>query len=358
VFAVLEALLDEEGLEIDDCAGSDDCDEVRDRVLTLALATNEFLTGTENLDEIGPAFVRANDAAFDGADADLIEEILDERGLLGGGPVVVDPDGEPTGDAPAVEISADITHTFRGDVEIQAVVLDGSGSPLCDAITLRQADPQDSGDNVSGSVDVSSSGCAEFVPPSPDQQWVLLVQDTASQDTGQVNSFIVTVDGQPFLATGVPKPIPDADPTGIAVVVNDSGTDVPQPGTEAPGDADGGVPFATIELAHTFLGDLQVRVGVVDPGSGTIVCSIPVLEPDPQDDSDGASGDVDLSACAGDAVPGTAWFLLVVDTAAADVGTIERFDVFDAAGALVGSADVPVSIPDDDPEGAVAAVAA
>ena len=45
------------------------------------------------------------------------------------------------------------------------------------------------------------------------------------------------------------------------------------------------------------------------------------------------------------------WFLEVVDAAAVDEGTIERFEVFGPDGALVGTADVPVAIPDNDPAG-------
>ena len=57
-----------------------------------------------------------------------------------------------------------------------------------------------------------------------------------------------------------------------------------------------------------------------------------------------------MSGCAQFFPPSAAaaWFLEVVDTAAIDEGTIQRFEVFAPDGSLVGSADVPVAIPDDE----------
>lgn len=360
IFDIFEGLLAEEGLDVADCAGSDDCDEVRDRVLTSIIAANEFLTGNEGLPEIAQAYLLANEAAFDDADRALIEDALAAHGLDGGGDGVVDGDGRPTGDAPAVEIAAEISHSFRGDLRIRLGVVDAEFDDLCTSITLLEPTPGDDADNVSGTVDVSDTDCAAFVPPSADQQWVLLVEDTAEQDVGQVNGFAVIVEGTPFLATGVPAPIADADPSGTAVIVNASGSRVPQEGEQAPGETGAGVPFVSLEIAHTFVGDLQIRAGAASATDGSVLCSVPVLEPDPQDDGDDASGEVDMSACAeffppsGDIV----WFLEVVDGAAADEGTIERFEVFGPDGVLVGAAvDVPIPIPDDDPGGAVALVA-
>jgi subtilisin-like proprotein convertase family protein len=358
VFDVLEGLLEVEGLTPEDCFGSDVCDPVRDRVLTTIIAANEFLTGSESYTEIALAFLLANDAVFDGANADVVEGAFADHGFVGGGDTVVDEDGQPTGDVPAVEIAVDISHSFRGDLSVSLLVVDAAFENLCNPIQLLDPVPGDAADNVTGTADVSGSDCAQFAPPSADQQWVLFVEDTAEADVGQVNGFAVIVDGVPFLATGVPAPIADNDPSGTAVIVNASGNEVPQEGEEAPEDDAGGAVFASLDISHTFVGDLQVRAGAVDPNTGDILCSVPILEPDPQDDGDDISGEVDLSACAQFFPPsaGAAWFLEVVDTAAIDSGTIERFDLFAGDGTLVGSADVPVAIPDDDPAGAAAIV--
>ena len=66
-----------------------------------------------------------------------------------------------------------------------------------------------------------------------------------------------------------------------------------------------------------------------------------------------------MSACAEFFPPSAdvVWFLEVVDTAAFDEGTIDRFEVHAPDGTLVGSADgIPIAIPDDDSDGALALV--
>ena len=358
LFDILEGLLDAEGLTLADCTGSDACNEVRDRVLATVIASHELLTGTESLPEIAQGFVLANDALFGGADAELVAGAFADHGLEPGGDGVVDEGGAPTGTGAPVELAVDISHPFRGDLSLTLLVVDADFENLCDPITLLDPVPGDAGDNVSGTIDVSNTNCAAFVPPSADQQWVLFAEDTAAEDVGQVNGFAVIVEGVPFLATGVPAPIADDDPSGTAVIVNASGDAVDQEGTEAPGEAGGGVPFVSLDIAHTFVGDLQIRAGAADPSTGDILCSVPILEPDPQEDGDDVSGEVDMSGCAEFFPPSAsaAWFLEVVDTAAADEGTIERFEVFAPDGTLVGAADVPVAIPDDDPAGGVAVV--
>ena len=358
VFDILEGLLENEGLTLADCVGSDACDEVRDRMLATILASHEFLTGTESLPEMTQGYVLANEALFDGADAALVEQAFADHGLVPGGDTVVDDAGQPTGDAAAVEVAVDITHSFRGDLSVTLVVVDQAFENLCAPITLLDPVPGDSAQDVSGTADISDTDCAQFAPPSADQQWVLFVEDTAEADVGQVNGFAVIVEGVPFLATGVPAPIADNDPSGTAVIVNASGDEVAQEGQEEPDDTAAGVVFASVEIAHTFVGDLQVRAGAVDPATGDILCSVPIIEPDPQDDGDDIAGEVDLSACAEFFPPSAeaAWFLEVVDTAAVDSGTIEQFDLFAGDGTLVGSADVPIPIPDDDPAGAAAVI--
>ena len=356
IFDVLEALLAAEGLDVEDCPGTDDCNAVRDRVYATLLASHEFLTGNESLPEIAAAFQQANETAFDGADADLIAEALAVHGLDGGGGSVLGPDGEPTGEAPAVELRVDVSHTFRGDLRMELRVVDEGFEDLCTPILLLEPDGQDSREDVRGSVDISSSDCADQAPPSPERQWVLSVIDQVDQDAGTVNAFQVVVEGQPFLATGVPAPVADNDPEGTQVIVDGSGTDVAQQGTAEVTDQQGDGPAVRFALTHTFVGDLSLRVGVADAG-GVVRCSIPVLEPDPDDASDDLEGFVDVDACADllPPAPDRIWFVEVVDEAAIDEGSITDFAVLDATGRELAAADdLPVPIPDDDPVGAAA----
>lgn len=356
VFDILEGLLAQEDLDPEDCSQGEDCSAAVDRVLTTVIAANEFLTGAEDLPEIAQAYVLANETAFGGADADLVEGAFADHGLVPGGDGIVGPDGTPTGEVAAVELAVDITHSYRGDLELVVHVVDADFEDLCDPIVLLRPDGGDGADNVTGRVDVSDSDCADLAPPSPDRQWVLVAVDSLPRDTGQVNGFAVVVEGRPFLATGVPAPIADADPTGTAVIVNGTGRRVPQQGEQAPGEAGDGVPFVSLAISHTYIGDLQVRAGAADAATGRVLCSVPVLEPDPQASGDDAEGEVDMSACAEHFPPSAevVWFLEAVDTAALDTGAIERFEVFAPDGTLVAAADTPVPIPDDDPEGAVA----
>jgi subtilisin-like proprotein convertase family protein len=356
VFDVLEALLAADDLEVADCAGTEDCNEVRDRVLTTLLASHEFLTGSESLPEIAAAFQLANDTAFDGADAEAIAAAFEAHGLTGGDGGVVDPDGDPTGEPAAVELRVDISHTFRGDLRIVLHVVDQGFEDLCEPIVLLEPDGEDSRPDVFGTVDISESDCAAQAPPAEDRQWVLSVVDEVAQDAGTVNAFQVVVEGQPFLATGVPAPIADNDPSGTEVIVDGSRQDVDQEGTAAITATQGDGPAISFALEHTFVGDLSVRVGVAGP-DGRVLCSIPVLEPDPADDGDDLAGFVAVDRCA-DLLPPSGdriWFLEVVDEAALDEGTITSFVVLDADGTeLVDAGDVPVAIPDDDPSGALA----
>ncbi|MDQ3294810.1 MAG: hypothetical protein M3527_10240, partial [Actinomycetota bacterium] len=358
VFDITTALLDEAGLTLDDCVGTEDCDEVRNQVLTAVLEGHRFLAGNESLPEIAAAIEQANEVGFDGEGAEAFAAGFAEHGLDTGSGNTFDPDGASDGEVPAVAVAADISHSFRGDLRIELRVVDADFEPLCDPITLLEPDGSDGDDDVELAIDVSDSLCARFAPPSEDAQWELFVLDTADADTGQVDSFQVFVEGEPFLATGVPAPIADNDPSGTAVIVNASGSDVDQEGTQPVEEgAEPGAPFASVEISHTFVGDLFLRAGVAD-ATGTVLCTVPVLEPDPTDDSsEGVSGNIDMADCAEFFPPSAErrWFVEVVDYAAVDEGTIDAFSVSASPGVVVADADdaLPVTIPDADPDGVV-----
>ncbi|MFJ9157131.1 M4 family metallopeptidase [Streptomyces griseoviridis] len=86
-----------------------------------------------------------------------------------------------TGNAPsALQVSVDITHTYRGDLAIDLVGPSGA------AYRLKNASPSDSADNVQQTFTVDAS--AEVANGT----WKLKVQDQAAQDTGQLNGFSLT----------------------------------------------------------------------------------------------------------------------------------------------------------------------
>jgi subtilisin-like proprotein convertase family protein len=85
------------------------------------------------------------------------------------------------GNAPAnLEVSVDITHTYRGDLAISLVAPDGT------TYLLEDIPNNDSNDNVlkTYTVNVSSE--------SASGTWRLRVDDTATGDTGTLNSWGMT----------------------------------------------------------------------------------------------------------------------------------------------------------------------
>ncbi|MCM1977240.1 MULTISPECIES: S8 family serine peptidase [Streptomyces] len=86
-----------------------------------------------------------------------------------------------SGNAPsALQVGVDITHTYRGDLVIDLVAPDGS------AYRLKNSSSSDSADNVVTTYTVNASGEAA------NGTWKLRVRDTATLDTGRVNSWKLT----------------------------------------------------------------------------------------------------------------------------------------------------------------------
>ncbi|WP_446038290.1 M4 family metallopeptidase [Streptomyces sp. SID1121] len=83
-----------------------------------------------------------------------------------------------TGNAPTnLQVSVDITHTWRGDLVIDLVAPDGT------AYRVKAASSGDSADNVVETYTVNASS------EVANGAWKLKVQDVASADTGRINGF-------------------------------------------------------------------------------------------------------------------------------------------------------------------------
>ncbi len=349
IYDVLGALLDQEGLDIDGCPGSDDCNEVRDRVLTTVLASNYYIGSNDSLPDIAAHYLSANEAQYGDADRDLIEAAFAEHGLAGGGG-----GGGGGGGDGEVLVELDISHSYRGDLRVTVGVVDADGNALCDDLELFTPDEEDGEDNLSGTVDVSDSDCAQFVPPGPDQQWFVFVEDTLAEDEGQLISFVVHDEGVPYPALGLPLPIIDADPTGTTAFVGvDGGSSGASSGLG--GEIDPSQPYVSVTINHEYHGDLQIRAGVAD-ATDTIICSVVVLDPDLTNSTGGElAGDIDMTECAAfyPPTPDQRWFLTVADTALIDEGTVDQFTVVGPDGTIVdydfgGS---PAAVPDNDVDG-------
>ncbi len=355
IWDIFEGLLEDEDLAIEDCPGTEDCNEVRDRLLETVLTSHGYLVSGTTLPDVASAFVQANEAVTGGEDADLIDEAFAAHGLDGGGATTMDPDGgfEPEEGVPSVQF--EISHTYRGDLDVSVGVADADGEDLCDPISLHTPDQGDGEDNVTGVVDVSDSDCGDLMPPSEDQQWYLRAEDTLPEDTGEILVFTVYDGTDPYEAPGLPRPIADADPEGTTVVVDGSGEDTDNP--DLPDDdSDIEGPSFDIEITHSYVGDLSIRAGAVDNEGGSVVCSVQVLDPEPGNAGDGGlSGTIDMSDCEDSYPPSddTRWFVEVVDTAAIDEGTVDSLTLNGPDGESIEFTDLPVDIPDDDEHGIV-----
>ncbi len=353
IYDVLVALLGAQGVDIGDCAGSDVCNETRDRVLATMLVGNGYLPDDAGLQSVAESFILANEAAYAAADAELITEAFAARGLAGGGGDMVDPGGEPMGPTGGVSVGVDIGHSYRGDLEVTVGVTDSSHSDICEPLVLFTPDETDDADNLSGIVDVSDTDCAALVPPGPEQIWYLQVVDTLAEDEGVILGFTVYDGDVPYNAPGLPLPIADADPAGTFALVDGSGEDVAAPGSETVGDpVSGDGPSIDLAITHTYIGDLQIAAGVAD-AEGTIICSVSLQDTDPTNSEADLSGSADMSGCAEfyPPSPDQQWYLQVIDTAAVDEGTVDQFMLNGPDGQTFDFAGVPVDIPDADPDG-------
>jgi len=83
--------------------------------------------------------------------------------------------------AATTKVTVAITHTYRGDLQIDLVAPDGT------SYRLKNADPMDSADNVNATYSVDASA------KDANGVWTLKVQDVYSADTGSLNSWTLDV---------------------------------------------------------------------------------------------------------------------------------------------------------------------
>ena len=365
VWDVFEAVLARDtGLVPSDCQDrqADPCDAVRDEVYGTLLGSLPFLTPALDLNDAAAAFA-ASDATFnDGRNATIILDAFAAHGLTAegsSGVQVMRPDDLMDLDRTNAQVALKIVHAFRGDLQVDLGVVDASGELQC-TLQLKSPDGVDGADNITGRYDVTDTDCAAHLPPGPDDVWVLRVVDAFDLDVGTLFQFAVLHNGTRYAAGGLPLAIPDADPQGIVATVGaDLGSDS-QPMAEeegapaAPATASG--VEVDIDIAHTYVGDLLVQVGVLD-ADGTALCRVDVATPDPEDASDDLVVTADLSACAAHYPPGpgATWALRVVDNASQDVGEVRSF-VLRGPDGQRRAGSTPVTIPDADETGVLVTI--
>ncbi|NQT93635.1 MAG: hypothetical protein HQ559_12820 [Lentisphaerae bacterium] len=296
-------------------------DLVRDVDVSDALA---FLPPSES----APWFLEVNDAATDDQGTILAFVVS-----YGGSEYVSDSTPVPVEDnqtvyahigraTPSAVAHIDIAHTWIGDLVVDL----GVGNPAAPDWIQAVSDRQGGGADFLV-VDVDISSAEPFLPPSDTAQWFLRVGDEANGDQGTIREFVIKHEDTDYASFSTPTPIMDKQ-TSFAYIGK------PEP-----------TALAHVEITHTWIGDLEVKVGVGDPASPGWVKTVW--------DRQGGSGDqvmldVDVSAADTYLPPGPAqkWFLEVTDHAKRDEGTVQTFSVTHSDTNYTSSS-TPVAILDE-----------
>ena len=199
----------------------------------------------------------------------------------------------------ALKVNVDISHSYRGDLRVKLVRVGGGEVILHD----RKGGGEDDLKTTFAVNDFNGQDAAGT--------WRLVVSDLASADVGKLNGWsleVVTGDApaSDVFESGQQVSIPDNNPTGAF-----SNIDVPDAGVIA------GLKVA-VTIDHAYKGDLTVKLVRVG-APGEIVLK----------QADGSSGQFGTQSYAVDAYNGQdmlgTWRVVVIDTAQADVGTLNSW---------------------------------
>ncbi len=163
----------------------------------------------------------------------------------------------------SISVSVDIKHSYRGDLKISLIPPSGDTVILHDRVAAN-----DEGDNIKQSYDEESVPELKALLGQPIKgNWILVVQDLASEDVGTLNGWELTLKGKenegPIVIAGSllvedspGKKIPDNDPVGIesalAVETNGSLSEIE----------------VMVDITHSYIGDLIISL---EAPSGTTV---------------------------------------------------------------------------------------
>jgi subtilisin-like proprotein convertase family protein len=218
-----------------------------------------------------------------------------------------------------------IEHTYIGDLNVTIGVGPTATPSWSKVVWNRQGGGTD---NLNLTIDLSAA--VNYLPPSGTNQWFLRVYDGGTGDQGRIIWFNITYQGQTYLSSDVPVNIADFK-TSYAFIP--SGPAPPSP------------PSANVVIQHSYVGDLNVTIGV---GSRSSPSWSQVIWNRAGGRGTGSLNlTVDLSAAVAYLPPSadSTWFLRVYDGAAGDTGTITSFTITYQNQTFV-SQDVPVSISD------------
>jgi M6 family metalloprotease-like protein len=217
-----------------------------------------------------------------------------------------------TGVLTGLTVTVDILHPFIGDLQVNLIAPDGT------SVRLRDREGGSS-DDLHATYDSGRAGSplAALHGKPAAGRWTLHVVDTARRDTGRLNQWKIDVqtgEGQQPAIDRESRPavaIPDADPAGVADTIT-----ITEQGVLSRAQVE-------VEIRHPFIGDLTVELAAP---SGSVV---------PLHQRTGGSRDDLVSTYDSTTTPGLGvltgtplggeWTLRVRDTAARDVGRLERW---------------------------------
>jgi M6 family metalloprotease-like protein len=149
----------------------------------------------------------------------------------------------------AVQLTVDITHTYRGDLQVTLL------APWGETLVLHQQNQGGNADDLKRDYDETDvQDLAKLHGHSTQGDWQLWVRDLAPADVGTLNRWALK-----FTASGVSNEkvvleeapgmhIPDNDPVGIELSL----------AATAPGSV--GSIEASVNIAHTYISDLRVSL--------------------------------------------------------------------------------------------------
>jgi len=213
-----------------------------------------------------------------------------------------------------LSVSVDIKHTYVGDL---LVTLSGPGG--AQAVLHQRAGG--SRDDLSLRYDSASvTALAALVGQGAEGDWVLQVSDLEGQDEGTLQrwSLDLTVEAATAAPAGgeaTPRlAIPDNNPTGVSssIAIARSGT-VRQL-------------KVAVDITHTYIGDLRIELVSPAGRSAVLHAQLGGSQDNLVVSYDSAAPLSPLSQMPGQAMQGN-WTLRVVDTAAIDTGTLNKWSL-------------------------------
>lgn len=218
-----------------------------------------------------------------------------------------------TGHARTIAVAVDISHTWIGDLTVELT------SPSGRTVRLHNRTGRNQQDLLVTYTSAEHAGLAAQVGESIQGDWVLRVADRARRDIGKLNRWTielgVAVAVEPLRANASPNlTIPDNTTAGVADVLAFTHSGVARRVK------------ATVEIAHTWIGDLRIEL-LSPAGRSTVLHGqIGGSQENLNAMYDSEAPGSPLAGMVGESIAGN-WTLRITDRAARDTGTLKKWSM-------------------------------